>query len=67
MIYVPQCLVCRRYRKPVKEDGVRRCEAFPEGIPEDLFKNRADHRNPFPGDNGIRFEAKIPSVSEVKP
>lgn len=32
------------------------CDAFLEGIPEEIFYNNADHTIPFPGDNGIRFE-----------
>jgi len=32
------------------------CAAFPEGIPEDIYMNRADHRKPYPGDGGITFE-----------
>jgi len=36
----------------------RTCDAFPDGIPEAVFGNELDHRQPVDGDHGIRFEAK---------
>jgi hypothetical protein len=32
------------------------CLAFPSGVPKEISSGRFDHRKPFPGDNGIRFE-----------
>lgn len=32
------------------------CKAYPEGIPEPIFNEEHDHREPYKGDNGIRFE-----------
>ncbi len=34
------------------------CTAFPRGIPEPILDNAADHRRAYPGDQGVRFEAK---------
>jgi hypothetical protein len=34
------------------------CKAFPDGIPDDIYLEEFDHRLPYPGDHGIRFEFK---------
>ena len=33
-----------------------KCDAFPAGIPWDILLSKSDHRSPFPGDRGVRFE-----------
>jgi len=47
-----QCLVCNMYL------GIRSCAAYPqqEGIPNKIWEGKHDHREPYPGDNGIQFE-----------
>jgi len=32
------------------------CEAFPDGIPDEIAYGDVDHTKPYPGDHGIRFE-----------
>lgn len=32
------------------------CRAFPDGIPGPILEGRADHREPYPGDHGVRYE-----------
>jgi hypothetical protein len=34
----------------------RKCKAFTSGIPEDILIGKNNHKKPFKGDNGIRFE-----------
>ena len=49
----PMCYLCLRFdRSPPA--GRRRCEAFPEGIPEEIFFEGADHRRPF-ADEDLTF------------
>ena len=43
------------WRKHYQEMG--KCKAFEdERIPNEVFFNVHDHKQPFPGDNGIQFE-----------
>lgn len=53
-IYSPVCMFCRHLRP----DGERQCAAFPEprGIPLEIWRGENPHTDPYPGDNGIRFE-----------
>jgi hypothetical protein len=49
--YVPsQCYACER-----KLGESLRCEAYPDGIPEDMLTGGGDHRLPRAGDNGKQF------------
>jgi hypothetical protein len=45
-----QCLLCKHYKL------MQECDAFPDGIPIEIFTCEHDHREPYPGDHGIRFE-----------
>jgi len=45
-----QCISCKHYRM------LHRCTAFPDRIPEAIMLGEHDHRKPYKGDNGIRWE-----------
>jgi len=51
----PVCLDCKHF---FNEKGPFRCEAFPNGIPEEIAMGGNPHKRPYPGDNGIQFEKK---------
>ncbi len=53
----PLCMQCKHLRPQEGPFGYV-CDAFPDGIPEEIFVEGFDHRQPYPGDHGINFEAK---------
>ena len=69
----PYCFInkCKHFEFPEKQilpgpeepsDNYRYfCIAFPDGIPEEILLGEHDHKTPYPGDNGIRFEPKAES------
>ncbi len=48
------CSACKR--RDSASTPVLSCRAFPAGIPGWLLEGRANHRYPYPGDGGSRFE-----------
>jgi len=46
------CLNCKHFN--FSDWGT--CEAFPDGIPHIITIGEHDHKKPYKGDNGIRFE-----------
>ena len=56
LILIPmkvQCITC----KNVDLNGAPpTCKAYPDGIPDAILLSKHDHRKPYPGDNGIRYE-----------
>lgn len=63
MIAEPKCSLrgCKHFLGVKNDDGDESnervvCEAFPNGIPDEIAYGTNKHLKPFPGDNGIRFE-----------
>jgi hypothetical protein len=59
-----QCMTCQHWRSPLDTDLERQtCTAYPDGIPADVWAGRSDHRQPQPGDGGIRWTPARPGVT----
>lgn len=56
-----QCLRCRHFQE--EKPGMY-CHAFPisPGIPHPILEMYHDHRLPYPGDHGIRWEPREPGI-----
>jgi len=55
-----QCAACKHFRSafsvtPPRETSF--CSAFPDGIPDRVYANGVDHRQPVEGDHGVRWES----------
>ncbi len=55
-IFSPICCGC----KHAKLAFGHHCAAFPDRIPDAIWKGENDHITPYPGDNGIQFEHRLP-------
>lgn len=68
-----QCGVCQHFISWISSPNrVSSCAAFLDGIPEEIIKDQVDHRQPYAGDHGIRWQladdrpADTPNPIDVK-
>ena len=55
----PVCFGCT-HMYPSGPNHDLKCDAYPSDIPWDILLSKVDHRQPYPGDNGVVFEPKSP-------
>jgi hypothetical protein len=55
---IPRCWFCKHLNTEAidKMKGAR-CTAFPDRIPDDIWDDNYDHRQPYLGDREIQFES----------
>lgn len=64
-IMAPICQGCTRLHGDLRDP---KCDAFPDGIPVPILISKADHREPYEGDNGLQFNpenAKATAYADV--
>ena len=64
VVYAPYrpCQACAHYRGFQPGADVLTCDAYPEKIPIPIWALEHDHREPYPGDGGVRFEDYEPDA-----
>jgi hypothetical protein len=59
-----QCAVCAHFSRG-GDFPTSACRPYMGGIPDDILMNRADHREPYDGDDGIRFAPAADVLADV--
>lgn len=65
-IVAPICIGCLHFKMaPAGSLEKLSCDAFPDGIPEEIYTSIFDHHHPFRGDHDIQYESD-PEKVEVQ-
>ena len=57
LVFSPVCNLCKYFSVLGTIDkGIHICTAFPNGIPDEIWRGENKHTKPYPGDHGIQFE-----------
>lgn len=51
-----KCWECSRLKEIPKGELGFRCEAYPEGIPQEILEGTIDHTRPYMGDRDLQFK-----------
>ncbi len=51
------CMSCKHYR-PANITERQTCDAFPDGIPDQVLMGINEHKRPILGDHGLQYEQK---------
>jgi len=51
------CTRCKHFDQNSVFGYRKVCKAFPNGLPAEIWLAENNHTQPYPGDNGIQFEA----------
>lgn len=63
--YSPQCCRCRHIRAVTLGEPFT-CDAYPDGIPDQVWLAMVKHTAPLEGDHGIRFEEVTPAQARTQ-
>jgi len=58
----PICYTCSRFWR--LSFDLRKCDAYPKGVPEDIIGASNDHKEKFDGDHGLQYEKGEPQDRE---
>jgi hypothetical protein len=59
--FSPVCLPCKHFIFDENDVCKHVCKAFPDGIPDEIWRGDNDHKKPYPGDHGIQYEPIDPN------